>query len=248
METEQEERDRLFATYVETRSEKVRNELVESYAPLAEFFAKRYRNRGAESDDLRQVGQLALVKAVERFDPEFGVKFSTFAGRTIDAELKRYFRDRTWSVRVPRSLQERSLEVRRTVERLSLDLGRAPTVDQLAEATGLSSDEVLEALDVQSAYTSASLDRPTGNGDDGDLTLGASLGSDDDAYEATEAAVAVRSLLDTLPDRERRILELRFFGELSQSEIAEQVGISQMHVSRLLRRTLEQLRSTMTAP
>lgn len=248
METEQEERDRLFVSYVETRSEKVRNELVESYAPLAEFFAKRYRNRGAESDDLRQVAQLALVKAVERFDPEFGVKFSTFAGRTIDGELKRYFRDRTWSVRVPRSLQERSLEVRRTVERLSLDLGRAPTVDQLAEATGLSSDEVLEALDVQSAYTSASLDRPTGSGDDSDLTLGASLGSTDDAYEATEAAVAVRSLLDTLPDRERRILELRFFGELSQSEIAEQVGISQMHVSRLLRKTLEQLRSTMTTP
>lgn len=235
-------RNALFGELRATGSERVRNELVESYAPLAEFFAKRYRNRGAEDDDLRQVAKLALVKAVDRFDPEFGVQFSTFAGRTIDGELKRHFRDKTWSVRVPRGLQELSLEVRGVVDRLSTELGRPPTVPELVDATGFETDDVIAALDVQTAYRARSLDRPAGSEEDG-ASLGASLGGQDHGFEQTEVAIAVRSLLDTLPDRERRILELRFFEEMSQSDIAEVVGISQMHVSRLIRRSLEQLKA-----
>jgi RNA polymerase sigma-B factor len=193
-------------------------------------------------DDLRQVAQLALVKAVDRFDPSFGVQFSTFAGRTIDGELKRHFRDKTWAVRVPRSLQEISLTVRRAADEYATANGRAPNVDELAAATGFDVDQVLEALDAGTAYNAQSLDRPVGNGEDGS-SLGASLGAVDARFERTEVAVAVEALLETLPEREQTILRLRFFEDLSQSEIGDRMGISQMHVSRLLRRSLEQLRA-----
>ncbi len=234
-------RARLFDEFKTTGSTEIRNELVESYLPLAEFFANRYRDRGAEQADLRQVAQLALVKAVDRFDPSVGVQFSTFAGRTMDGELKRYFRDKTWSVRVPRSLQELSLEVRQVVEQLSVETGRPPTVDEIAESAGLDSDQVLEALDVQTAYRATSMDRPA-PGSDGDVTLGTNLGTDEPGFERTEMAVAVARLMTTVPERERAILEMRFYQDMSQNEIADRLGISQMHVSRLLRRTLEQLR------
>lgn len=128
-------REQLFAEYFDTGSDRARAELIESYAPLAEFFAGRYRNRGAESEDLRQVAQLALIKALDRFDPDVGVKFSTFAGRTIDGELKRYFRDKTWTVRVPRALKELSADVRKTADQLALEHGRAATVDEIARSS-----------------------------------------------------------------------------------------------------------------
>lgn len=236
-------RERLFAELQATGSQQVRNELVESYAPLAEFFAKRYRDRGVEDADLRQVAQLALVKAVDRFDPSHGVQFSTFAGRTMDGELKRYFRDKTWSVRVPRSLQEIAVEVRRVVEQLSVELGRPPIVDEIVEVSGLSADRVLEALDVQTAYRATSMDRPV-SGTDGEVTFGSTLGTIEEGFERTELSAAVAALMETVPDREREILHMRFFQELSQNEIADQLGISQMHVSRLLRRTLDQLRAS----
>ncbi len=239
--TREDRRDELFNRWRVERDPAVRNEIVESYAPLAEYFANRYRNRGAEAEDLRQVAHLALVGAVERFDPDVGVKFSTFAGRTIDGELKRYFRDKMWAVRVPRSLKELSIEVRRAADRLSGELGRSPTVGQIAAETGLDTDVVIEALDVQATgFRAESLERPAGDGDA--RTLGDTLTTDDSGEALVDIRLAVRRLMEDLPDRERTILELRFFEELSQQEIADAIGVSQMHVSRLLRRTLGQLR------
>jgi RNA polymerase sigma-B factor len=235
------ERARLFEELRDTGSPAVRERLVESYLPLARFFARRYSGRGGRDDDLDQVAAMALVKAVDRFDPDLGVAFSTFAGRTIDGELKRYFRDTSWAVRVPRRAQEQALLVRRTVDELSTELGRSPTVPEVAVRSGLDEDEVLEALDASTARRADSLDRPVGDSD-GSMDLGSSFGEVDRRFHQADVREAVVRLLETLPDRERRIVELRFYGELSQSAIAEQIGISQMHVSRLLRRTLEQLR------
>jgi RNA polymerase sigma-B factor len=169
------------------------------------------------------------------------VAFSTFAGRTIDGELKRYFRDTSWAVRVPRRAQEQALLVRRTVDELSTELGRSPSVPEVALRSGLDEDEVLEALDAATARRADSLDRPVGDGDSS-MDLGSSFGEVDRRFHQADVREAVLRLLDTLPERERRIVELRFYGEMSQSAIAEEIGISQMHVSRLLRRTLEQLR------
>ncbi len=235
-----------FAELAESGSAKVRNELVESFAPLAEYFAKRYKDRGVESEDLRQVAQLALVKAVDRFDPEFGVQFSTFAGRTIDGELKKYFRDRSWAVRVPRSLQERSALVRQVREQLSKEQSRPPTIDELAERAELSVDEVIEALDAQSAYRATSIDVGRGEDDEG-MTISSRLGTTDPGYHQTELEMAVRDMVAELSERDRTIIELRFFEDLSQAEIADRVGISQMHVSRLLRKSLEELREKLRA-
>jgi len=235
-------RSAKFEEFAATGSQEVRNELVESFAPLAEFFAKRYKDRGVDSQDLRQVAQLALVKAVDRFDVDFGVQFSTFAGRTIDGELKKYFRDKSWSVRVPRSLQERSALIRQVREALSTENGRPPTIEEISEAADLSADEVIEGLDAQSAYRSSSLD--VGNsGDEEGLSLGATLGAVDPEFHQTELQMAVEVMLAELPERDRTIIQLRFFENLSQHEIAERVGISQMHVSRLLRRSFDELRA-----
>ncbi len=234
-------RRELFAELASTGSVEARNELVESYAPLAEFFAKRYKKRVAEHEDLRQVAHLALVKAVDRFDPDVGVAFSTFAGRTIDGELKRYFRDKSWIVRVPRSLQEAALEVRDAADRLAIENGRPATIDDLVEQTGYESDVVIQALDVQSAQQAKSIDQPSGGTTDG-VTIGAALGDDDASYERTDVKLAMRNLLEALPAREREIVELRFYGDLTQQQIADRLGVSQMHVSRLLRGALRTLR------
>jgi RNA polymerase sigma-B factor len=235
-------RSAKFEELAATGSQDVRNELVESFAPLAEFFAKRYKDRGVESQDLRQVAQLALVKAVDRFDADFGVQFSTFAGRTIDGELKKYFRDKSWSVRVPRSLQERSALIRQMRDALSAENGRAPTIEQISEASGLSVDEVIEGLDAQSAYRSSSLDVGSSDSEEG-MSIAATLGANDPGFHQTELEMAVKDMLAGLPERDRTIIELRFFENLSQHEIADRVGISQMHVSRLLRRSFDELRT-----
>ena len=241
------DRDRLFAAFAADPSEPNRNAIVESFVPLAEYFAGRYRNRGAEAADLSQVAMVALVKAVDRFDPDVGVKFSTFAGRTIDGELKRYFRDATWSVRVPRSLQERSLYVRGVIDDLSLRLGASPTVDQIAEETGLDVDEIIEALDVQRSYRASSIESSESNDEGRPRAVPSALATTDAGVGHFDTSHAVRSLVDRLPERERTILEMRFYEELTQSEIAERVGVSQMHVSRLIRRSLEELREQMDA-
>lgn len=236
----------LFAEYRRTQSEAVRNRIVERSDGLAHYFARRYRNRGVEPDDLLQVARLALVRAVERFDPDQGYKFATFAGRTIDGELKRYFRDRTWAVRVPRGLQERAVLVRAASDRLAASQGHAPTVGELAVETGLDPDEVLEALEASTSYSADSLDRPAGT-DDGMVTVADRTGDDDVEMERAALRVAMDQLLETLDPRERTIVRLRFEERLTQSEIAAEVGVSQMHVSRLLRRSLETLRQHLHA-
>lgn len=216
----------------------LRDELVHRHRGLAEALARRFRGRG-ELEDLTQVAMLALVKAVDRFDPARGVPFPAFASTTIVGELKRHLRDTMWAVRVPRSLQEVGLEVGRALEALTQRLGRSPTVPEVAEAIGRTEDEVLEGLEVGTALEAASLDAPIGD-DDGPSREPA---THDDGLELAEEWVDVADAIRALPDRERRILHLRFFRSMSQSAIAAELGISQMHVSRLLARTLAQLRN-----
>lgn len=241
-ERDEERRRQLFEELAETGSTEAREELVVSYAPLAEFFANRYKRGASDHEDLRQVAQLALIKAIDRFDVNQGASFSTFAGRTIDGELKRYFRDKTWAVRVPRSLQEAGLAVRNAADELALEHGRPANVGELAARTGLDSDVVVQALDVQSAAQAASIDKPAAGDGDGQAVSDL-LGSVDSNLERAETSMTIRAVLETLPERERRIVELRFYGEKTQQEIADEIGISQMHVSRLLRRALTLLRA-----
>ena len=239
--TEDVDESELFRQFRRTRSRRVRNELVERHMGLAAHVARRFGRRGPSDDDLRQVAFLALVKAVDRFDPERNVAFSTFAGRTIEGEIKRHFRDHTWTVRVPRSAKETHLRLRRATDELTQQLGRSPTVPQLAEFVGIDVDEVLEGIAAGSAYSTASLDAPTG--DEGE---GRQFGGEDERLGHVTDVTMVADLMTTLPEREREIVRLRFFEELSQSEIAERVGISQMHVSRLLRRSFEEMRRVAT--
>jgi RNA polymerase sigma-B factor len=222
-----------------------RNRLVEEHADLAEHFVRRYAGRGLARDDLRQMALLAMVKAADRFEPERGVAFSTFASRTIDGELKRQFRDRSWSVRPPRALQELHLALRRADEELTQELGRHPRIDELAERLDVNEEDVLEALEAGAAHHADSLDAPIG---DGDRSTADRLGSRDAGFVRTEGRLLVEDLLETLPERERTILELRFYENLSQEEIAERIGVSQSYLSRLLRRTLLDLRQRAQAP
>lgn len=237
---EEERRQALFAELAETGSIEARNELVESYAPLAEFFANRYKNRVRDHDDLRQAAHMALVKAVDRFDPTLGFKFSTFAGRTIDGEIKRYFRDHSWAVRMPRGIKEDALTVRKAVDELTTSKGLSPTVADLVEYTGLDQDAVLLALNAPAAMTAESIHR-TEESDSG-ISIAAKLGEDDARFEQSDAKLTIDVLMERLSDRERTIVRLRFEDDLTQQEIADHIGISQMHVSRLLRQALEKMR------
>lgn len=218
------------------------NELVESHIPLARRIASRYSGRGEPLEDLVQVAMLGLVKAAQRFDPEVGSDFARYAVPTILGELRRHFRDACWAVRVPRGLQELTLRVQSAVDQLSRELGRSPTVAEIAKLLEVTEDEVLEALDAASAYSTTSLDAPAMKQEPGGPTIGERLGFDETALDDVEAREALRKVLGRLPERERRMLTLRFFGERTQREIAEELDISQMHVSRLLTRTLTRLR------
>lgn len=237
---------RKFAEFAETRSPKTRDELIEAHLGLAEYLARRFSNRGEPLDDLTQVASVGLLKAVDRFDPGRGVEFSTYATHTIVGELKRHFRDKGWAVRAPRRMQELYLRLGRIVSTLSQELGRSPTIPELATAAQVSEEEVLEALEAGQAYRFASLDAPS-PGEDGGDTLSAQLGEEDSGMLDAEHRVALSPLLAQLPMREQVILHLRFFEGLTQSGIAERLGISQMHVSRLLARSLAQLRSAAEA-
>jgi RNA polymerase sigma-B factor len=219
--------------------EEARTELVTLYQPLAEYLARRFFGRGEPIEDLTQVATIGLLKAIDRFDTERGVKFSTYATATIVGELKRHFRDKGWALRVPRRLQESGLKVGRAVTDLYQDLGRAPTVREIARRTGLSEEEVLEAQETAQAYTTASLDAPT---DEEGSTTGDKLGAEEETFEFLEGWASVAPAIRELPPRERHILYLRFFRGFTQTRIAEELGISQMHVSRLLSRTLSVLR------
>jgi len=214
----------------------LRGELVELHLPLAEYLARRFGNRGEPHEDLVQVATIGLIKAIDRFDLERGVAFSTYATPTIVGEIKRHFRDRGWTIRVPRRLQEIQAVINQAVSDLGQELGRSPTVSELATRVGMSEEEILEGLESANAYSPLSLDAPDPSGE-----LGAvidQLGDYDDALDAVIDRETVKPLLDRLDARAKRILLLRFFRNMTQSQIAEELGISQMHVSRLLSRTL----------
>ncbi|MER5311027.1 RNA polymerase sigma factor SigF [Streptomyces sp. NPDC002773] len=218
----------------------LRNRLVRMHLPLVEHLARRFRNRGEPLDDLTQVATIGLIKSVDRFDPERGVEFSTYATPTVVGEIKRHFRDKGWAVRVPRRLQELRLSLTTATAELSQQHGRSPTVHELAERLGISEEEVLEGLESANAYSTLSLDVP--DTDDESPAVADTLGAEDEALEGVEYRESLKPLLEDLPPREKRILLLRFFGNMTQSQIAQEVGISQMHVSRLLARTLASLR------
>jgi RNA polymerase sigma-B factor len=230
---------RQFATYAKTREPALRDELVSAHLGLAEYLARRFANRGEPLDDLVQVASLGLLKALDRFEPERGVEFSTYATHTIVGELKRHFRDKGWSIRAPRRMQELYLRLGKVVASMGQELGRSPTIAELAMETKVSEEEVLEALEAGQAYRSASLDVATEEGE----SLATRLGEEDPSLEDAERRATLSPLLAQLPPRERLILQLRFFDGLTQSEIANRLQISQMHVSRLLARSLAQLRA-----
>ncbi|WSJ72022.1 SigB/SigF/SigG family RNA polymerase sigma factor [Kitasatospora sp. NBC_01250] len=218
----------------------LRNQLVRMHIPLVEHLARRFRNRGEPLDDLTQVATIGLIKSVDRFDHERGVEFSTYATPTIVGEIKRHFRDKGWAVRVPRRLQELRLSLTTATSELSQRHGRSPTVHELAEHLGISEEDVLEGLESANAYSTLSLDVP--DSDDESPAVADTLGATDEALEGVEYRESLKPLLAQLPQREQKILVLRFFRNMTQSQIAAEVGISQMHVSRLLARTLAQLR------
>jgi RNA polymerase sigma-B factor len=225
--------------------QRIRGELVELHLPLVEYLARRFRNRGEWLDDLTQVATIGLIKSIDRFDLSRGVEFSTYATPTIVGEIKRHFRDKGWAVRVPRRLQELKLALTKAISDLAQRLGRAPTVAELAAHLQMSEEEVLEGLESANAYSTVSLDAPD-SGDEDAPAVAESLGMLDEALEGVEYRESLKPLLERLPSREKKILMLRFFGNMTQSQIATELGISQMHVSRLLARTLTQLREGLT--
>ena len=234
-----------FREYRSTGDRTIRNALVEDHRWIAVQCARRFAARGEPLDDLLQVAQLGVLKAVERFDPDVGVAFPSFAMPTVLGELRRHFRDSTWSLRVPRRLKELHVSLTRAAERLRHSLGRHPTVEELAEELRITPDEVLEVLDAGGAYRTAPI---TGADDEGDDDREpAALGEIDGEFEHADNRMAIRLLLERLEPRERTIVYLRFFGSLTQQEISDRLGVSQVHVSRLLRRSLDQLRAEIAA-
>ena len=224
-----------------------RDELVERFLPLARQLARRYQRGSEPLDDLIQVASIGLVKAVDRFEPGRGTAFSSYAVPTILGELKRYFRDSGWAVHVPRGMQEQVMRVNETITRLSRALGRSPTPAQIAEEMGMSTESVLEALEAATAYDSVSLDMPRTSDEDGGDTYADTVGEVDERYELVEYTSAIAPTLRALPARDRLVLKLRFDKDLTQLEIAERIGVSQMHVSRLIRRALKRLEAVAEA-
>jgi RNA polymerase sigma-B factor len=233
---------RLFARYRGRDDQAARDELVERFLPLAAQLARRYHRGSEPLDDLVQVASVGLLKAIDRFDPERGLAFSSFAVPTIAGELKRYFRDKGWAVRVPRDLQELAVRVNRATERLLHELGRAPTASEIADDLGVSIEQVLDAREAAAAYRADSLDRPCSDDDQETIRVVDKLGADDPGYGQVEDSATVERMMASLGEREREILRLRFGEDLTQSEIGARVGVSQMHVSRLLRQAVARLR------
>jgi RNA polymerase sigma-B factor len=244
------DRDRTRALFIELQGaaegdpvrQRARDALVEAHLPLVEHLARRFRNRGEPYDDLVQVATIGLIKSVDRFDLSREVEFSTYATPTIVGEIKRHFRDKGWAVRVPRRLQELRLSLASATSELSQKQGRAPTVGELALFLKISDEEVLEGLESANAYSTLSLDAGDSGSDDEPMPVSETLGVEDEALLGVEYRESLKPMLEMLAPREKTILLLRFFKNMTQSEIAEEVGISQMHVSRLLARTLAQLR------
>jgi RNA polymerase sigma-B factor len=240
--------ERLFERYHRTGDPVAREQLIERCLPLARSLAGRYARAGESLEDLVQVATIGLIKAVDRFDPTRAIAFSSFAVPSILGELKRHFRDHGWAARVPRPLQERVLKVNQCTERLSSELGRPPKPREVAQTAGMSVEEVIEALQAGYAFDSMSLDAPLSRGDeDGSATYADSVGEVDSRLEMVEYRSVVSGAIRALPPREREVLLLRFCEDMTQSEIAARVGISQMHVSRLIRRSLERLQTVAVA-
>jgi RNA polymerase sigma-B factor len=233
--------DRLFELYLEHGDLRAREELVRRFLPLAQRLARRYRLGNEPLEDLVQVAALALVKAVDRYDRTRGCRFISYAMPTIVGELKKYMRDSTWALHVPRGMKDRVLTVSDAVRKLSTQLGRSPTPEQVAAAVELPVEQVLEAMEAGAAYETGSLNGPLSFEDGADITLADAIGEPDAGFEMIEAASGLRRRMLALPERERNIVYLRFGEELTQTEIARRIGISQMHVSRLLRRALDRL-------
>jgi RNA polymerase sigma-B factor len=236
----------LLRKYHEEGDLQAREKLIEQYMSLVRSLARRYAYRGEQLDDLVQIGAIGLIKAIDRFDINRGVELTTYATPNIIGEIKRHFRDKGWAVRVPRGLQELNVQLSRLMEQLTVQLGRSPTIPELAKAAGVEEEQVLEALESGRAYTSLSLS-VGGGGDDDELDPLESLGTEEHQYEVSEDRAVLAPGFKALDERERMILQLRFFDGLTQSQIAQQVGISQMHVSRLIRRSLEKIRETIAA-
>jgi RNA polymerase sigma-B factor len=239
-----------FVEYRRTGDRNLRNALIEEHRWIAVHCARRFDKRGEPLDDLVQVAQLGVLKAVERFDPEHGASFTTFAMPTVLGELRRHFRDATWALRVPRRMKDLHVELGGEIERLSQRLQRPPTIDEIAASLQVSTDDVLHAMEASSAYRAAPLTPPSDDEDPDDNTAseGTTLGGVDVGFTVADDRHELTELLASLPARQRQILHLRFFEELTQSEIADIVGISQVHVSRLLRASVEQLREVLDLP
>ncbi|MCU1501503.1 MAG: sigma-70 family polymerase sigma factor [Ilumatobacteraceae bacterium] len=237
-----ERESRLFCRFAATRCPELRAQLVERHLPLARYSANQYARGPEPFDDLLQIACIGLLKAIDRFDPERGVAFSSYALPTMSGELRRHFRDRGWSVRPPRGLQEQALLVERAAAELLSVRGHGPTVDEIAERTGLETEEVLEGREALSAHRAVSFSTPSGD-EDGARAIGDRLGALDDGFEAAERRAMIGRLSRVLTAREREIVRLRFEEDLTQSQIGKRVGVSQMHVSRLLRATVDKLRS-----
>ena len=242
-----EEDRRLLTAYHRQGDPAARDALVQRFLPLARQLARRYQRTGEPLDDLVQVASLGLLKAIDRFDPERATAFSSFAVPTILGELKRYFRDKGWSVRVPRDLQELAVRVDRLGDELSRELGRAPTPGEMAERLGVSAEQVLEAREAAGAYRAVSLDRPRTDDEEGGEAYADVVGGEDPGFGLAEDAATVQRLMRVLTDREREVLRLRFVEDLTQSEIGARVGVSQMHVSRLIRQSIARLRTVAEA-
>jgi RNA polymerase sigma-B factor len=238
---------RLLHRYHADGDAAAREELVERFLPLARDLAMRYSYTDEAFDDLFQVACLGLIKAIDRFEPGRGTKFTSYAAPTILGELKRHFRDKGWALHVPRDLQERSLAISRETEALSKRLGRSPTMREVAAAVGCSVEQALEASEAAASYEAASLDAPSSRGDDDGGTLLDLFGDEDGAFDLVESRDAIATTWRALPELERRVVELRFVHDLTQREIGERIGYSQMHVSRLLRRALSRLETATAA-
>jgi RNA polymerase sigma-B factor len=236
----------LLRKYHEEGDLQAREKLIEQYMSLVRSLARRHAYRGEQLDDLVQIGAIGLIKAIDRFDINRGVELTTYATPNIIGEIKRHFRDKGWAVRVPRGLQELNVQLSKLMDSLTVQLGRSPTIPELAKAAGVEEEQVLEALESGRAYTSLSLS-VGGGGDDDELDPLESLGTEEHQYEVSEDRAVLAPGFRALEPRERMILQLRFFDGLTQSQIAQQVGISQMHVSRLIRRSLEKIRETIAA-
>ena len=237
----------LLRRYHEQGDLAAREQLIEQYMSLVRSLARRYSYRGEQLDDLVQIGAIGLIKAIDRFNVDRGVELTTYATPNIIGEIKRHFRDKGWSVRVPRGLQELNVQLSKLIEEKTVELGRSPTIPELAKAAGVEEESVVEAIESGRAYTSVSLSTGGGSDDEGELDPLESLGEEDPQFEVSEDRAALAPGFRVLDERERKILHLRFFEGLTQSQIAQQVGISQMHVSRLIRRALEKIRDEIAA-